>query len=81
MINLDKLVRENIKNLKPYSSARDEFQGDASVFMDANESPFNSPYNRYPDPMQRKLKDKIAEVKHVHQENIFLGMGVMSQLI
>jgi len=75
MINLDKLVRENIKNLKPYSSARDEFQGDASVFMDANESPFNSPYNRYPDPMQRKLKDKIAEVKHVHQENIFLGNG------
>jgi len=75
MINLDKLVRENIRNLKPYSSARDEFQGDASVFLDANESPFNTPYNRYPDPLQRRLKDKIAEVKHVHQENIFLGNG------
>jgi histidinol-phosphate aminotransferase len=75
MINLDKLVRENIRNLKPYSSARDEYQGDAGVFLDANESPYNTPYNRYPDPLQRRLKDKIAAVKLVHQENIFLGNG------
>jgi histidinol-phosphate aminotransferase len=75
MINLDKLLRENIKSLKPYSSARDEFFGDASVFLDANENPYNSPYNRYPDPFQRELKNKIAEIKKVHVENIFLGNG------
>jgi histidinol-phosphate aminotransferase len=75
MINLDNLVRENIKNLKPYSSARDEFQGDASVYLDANENPYNAPYNRYPDPLQRELKNKIASLKHVHAENIFLGNG------
>ena len=59
----------------PYSSARDDFQGDASVFLDANENPFNAPYNRYPDPLQRKLKDKIADIKGVKTENIFLGNG------
>ena len=75
MINLDNLVRQNIKNLKPYSSARDEFQGDASVFLDANENPFNAPYNRYPDPLQRELKEKISKIKKVHTENIFLGNG------
>jgi histidinol-phosphate aminotransferase len=75
MTSLDKLIRKNIKNLKPYSSARDEFQGDASVFLDANENPFNSPYNRYPDPLAKQLKEKLASVKHVHAENIFLGNG------
>lgn len=75
MINLDKLVRENIKAMKPYSSARGEFQGTASAFLDANENPFNDPYNRYPDPLQRQLKKKIAEIKHVPEENIFLGNG------
>lgn len=75
MINLDKLVRKNILNLKPYSSARDEFQGDASVFLDANENPFNPPYNRYPDPLQRKLKEKIAAIKKVGVDQIFLGNG------
>ena len=75
MINLDNLIRDNIKNLKPYSSARDEFQGEASVYLDANENPFNAPYNRYPDPLQRKLKDKIAALKHIHHDNIFLGNG------
>ena len=75
MTNLDKLVRENIKSLKPYSSARDEYQGAASVFLDANENPFNSPYNRYPDPLQRALKEKIAGVKHVAADHIFLGNG------
>lgn len=75
MINLDNLLRKNIKSLKPYSSARDEFQGEASVFLDANENPFNAPYNRYPDPLQQLLKEKIAGIKNVPSENIFLGNG------
>jgi len=61
--------------MKPYSSARDEFQGEASVLLDANENPFNKPFNRYPDPHQRALKDKIAELTGVQQESIFLGNG------
>jgi histidinol-phosphate aminotransferase len=61
--------------LKPYSSARDEFSGEAAVFLDANENPFNAPYNRYPDPRQKELKSKIAPVKNVPAENIFLGNG------
>ena len=52
MKDLKDLVRPNVWNMKPYSSARDEFQGNASVFLDANENPFNRPYNRYPDPLQ-----------------------------
>ena len=52
MTELSKLFRKNILSLKPYSSARDEFSGSASVFLDANENPFNYPYNRYPDPLQ-----------------------------
>ena len=75
MINLDKLVRKNIQNLKPYSSARDEYQGNAKAFLDANENPYNSPYNRYPDPIQRELKDKIAKIKGVQHDSIFLGNG------
>ncbi|HEY9123453.1 MAG TPA: histidinol-phosphate transaminase [Bacteroidales bacterium] len=75
MINLDNLLRKNIKSLKPYSSARDEFQGEASVFLDANENPFNAPYNRYPDPLQQLLKEKIAGIKNVPAGNIFLGNG------
>jgi len=74
-MNLDKLLRNNIKSLKPYSSARDEFSGEAEVFLDANENPFNAPYNRYPDPLQWMLKEKIAEIKQVAPENIFLGNG------
>jgi len=72
---MENLLRPNIKNLKPYSSARDEYTGEAAVFLDANENPFNKPYNRYPDPHQRKLKSKIAGIKHVAPENIFLGNG------
>lgn len=72
---LDELVRSNIRKLKPYSSARDEFQGEASVFLDANENPFNYPYNRYPDPLQRELKQKVAAIKGVHTENVFFGNG------
>ena len=75
MFNLDTLIRDNIKRMKPYSSARGEFQGEASVFLDANENPFNNPYNRYPDPLQRALKQKIAQLKGVPPESIFLGNG------
>ena len=58
-------VRPNIRALEPYSSARDEFKGEASVYLDANENPYNQPYNRYPDPMQWRLKERIAEIKSV----------------
>jgi len=77
--NLDNLVRENIKALTPYSSARDEFKGEARIFLDANENSFGSPltkwYNRYPDPLQWELKKKIASIKSVKPENILLGNG------
>lgn len=72
---LEKYIRKNILDLKPYSSARDEFSGEAMVFLDANENPFNEPYNRYPDPLQRKLKIRIAELKGVPPGSIFLGNG------
>ncbi len=72
---LEQLVRKNIWNLKPYSSARDEYQGDASVFLDANENPYNGPYNRYPDPLQRTVKEKIAAIKKIRPEQIMLGNG------
>ncbi|NPA37688.1 MAG: histidinol-phosphate transaminase [Chlorobi bacterium] len=72
---LKQLLRPNIASLKPYSSARDEFSGADAVFFDANENPFNAPYNRYPDPYQKKLKEKIAALKGVKPDNIFLGNG------
>lgn len=74
MIDIDKNIRPNIRNLKPYSSARDEFLGDEGIFLDANENPFGK-YNRYPDPQQKKLKQAIAQIKQVKPENIFLGNG------
>ncbi|UXE68120.1 MAG: histidinol-phosphate transaminase [Chryseotalea sp. WA131a] len=74
-LDIDSLVRKNIQRLKPYSSARDEFQGTASVFLDANENPNPSPYNRYPDPLQKELKSKLSSIKKVTPENIFLGNG------
>ncbi|GHV22145.1 histidinol-phosphate aminotransferase [Bacteroidia bacterium] len=74
-IEIEQLVRKNIKALKPYSSARDEFQGDASVFLDANENPFNTPYDRYPDPKQWELKEAIASQKSIGKEQIMLGNG------
>lgn len=74
-MEINKLLRKNITDLKPYSSARDEYTGEAMVFLDANENPFNQPYNRYPDPLQRELKEKISEVKEINPENIFLGNG------
>ncbi len=79
MFNLNEILRENIKNLTPYSSARDEFKGEASIYLDANENSYGSPltkwYNRYPDPMQWEVKDKLSRIKGVPSENIFLGNG------
>lgn len=74
-MNLEKLVRKNIWSLKPYSSARDEFKGDAEVFLDANESPFNNGLNRYPDPYQWKLKAVLSNEKNIPVKNILLGNG------
>jgi len=76
MISLEKLVRPNIWSLAPYSSARNEYAGrEARVFLDANENPYNQPFNRYPDPLQLELKAQIARVKGLPAECIFLGNG------
>jgi len=79
MFPLDQLLRENIKKLIPYSSARDEFKGEAKIFLDANENSLGSPltkwYNRYPDPLQWKVKQALAKVKGLPAEQIFLGNG------
>lgn len=76
MKSLKDLTRENIWNLAPYSCARNEFSGRvASVFLDANENPYNRPYNRYPDPLQLELKARISVVKGVDRDCIFLGNG------
>src|SRR6478735_11790929 len=77
--DLQILLRDNIKRLVPYSSARDEFKGEAKIFLDANENSFGSPltkwYNRYPDPLQWEVKKKISTVKTIAPENILLGNG------
>lgn len=77
--DLDTLVRENIRNLKPYSSARSEFTGSADLFLDANENSFGSPagftYNRYPDPMQSVLKARLSELEGIDPSKIFVGNG------
>ena len=70
-----KLVRKNILDMKPYASARDEFKGEAEIFLDANENPYPSPYNRYPDPLQWKIKNKLVPIKNVQPGQIFLGNG------
>ena len=76
MKTLQELVRENIWHLAPYSSARSEFFGhEAHIFLDANENPYNKPFNRYPDPLQIELKAALSKVKQVPAENIFLGNG------
>lgn len=74
MINIKNLVRQNIQNLTAYSSARDEYKGSDGIFLDANENPFGEE-NRYPDPYQRVLKQKISAFKSVKTENIFLSNG------
>jgi histidinol-phosphate aminotransferase len=77
--DINQIIRTNIKNLKPYSSARDEFKGEASVYLDANENAFGSPlpqaFHRYPDPMQYAVKMRLSEIKGVPARNIFLGNG------
>lgn len=77
--NLQSILRDNIKTLIPYSSARDDFKGTASILLDANENSFGSPlddtYNRYPDPLQVSLKEKISKIKGVPSKNMFLGNG------
>ena len=76
MKSLQELTRKNIWSLAPYSSARNEYAGrEARVFLDANENPYNQPFNRYPDPLQLELKDVLSKVKGVPAENIFLGNG------
>jgi len=79
MFDINNIIRQNIKTLKPYSSARDEYQGEASVYLDANENSFGSPleqsYNRYPDPLQFEVKKRLSEIKGVPPKHIFLGNG------
>jgi len=74
MNDIDKLVRKNVRDLIPYSCARDEFQGKGGIFLDANENPYGN-LNRYPDPYQRELKSAISKLKGIPEENIFLGNG------
>jgi len=73
--DIDRYVRENILKLSPYSTARDEMSGKPEVFIDANESPFENNYNRYPDPHQKELKAKLSKIKGLPTENIFIGNG------
>lgn len=75
MIGIDQLVRKNIRELQAYSCARDEYRGERAVFLDANENPYDTGYNRYPDPHQRELKAEIAILKKVAVENMVLGNG------
>lgn len=73
--NISGLVRDNIRSLCPYSTARDEYKGKIGIFLDANESPYDSGYNRYPDPRQEAIKAKLSRIKAMPAENIFLGNG------
>lgn len=75
MMELEKLIRKNIRELQPYSCARDEYNGKSAIFLDANENPWETGYNRYPDPYQRELKQVLSELKEVPVENILLGNG------
>lgn len=79
MVEIQNLLRDNIRNLKPYSSARDEYTGEVGIFLDANENSYGSipegKLNRYPDPHHRKLRKKLSEIKNINSENIFIGNG------
>src|ERR1043165_4911669 len=79
MFELNKILRENIRQLVPYSSARDEYKGREGIFLDANENSYGSPlpenFNRYPDPMQVLVKEKIGKLKNVDPAEIFIGNG------
>jgi histidinol-phosphate aminotransferase len=74
-LNLSTLIRPHLKGMVPYSSARDDFKGQASVYLDANENPFENGLNRYPDPHQAELKKKLSQIKHIPTSNIFIGNG------
>lgn len=74
-MKIENLVRRNIASLAPYSTARDEYQGDLGIYLDANENPYDNGYNRYPDPYQRKLKERISQIKGVDAQRIFIGNG------
>ena len=74
-MEIKELLRDNILRLAPYSCARDEFKGEASVYLDANESPYNNGTNRYPDPLQAEVKTLLAPIKKVRPSQIFLGNG------
>ena len=74
-MNIESLIRQDLKGMKAYSSARDEFEGAASIFLDANENPNNNGVNRYPDPLQSSLKNRIRQWKKVSSDKIFLGNG------
>ncbi len=74
-INIEALTRDNVRRLTPYSSARDEFTGAEGVFLDANENPFPSKVNRYPDPQQRELKSKFADLRGVRKDQLIIGNG------
>ena len=73
--NVMRLVRENIRNLAPYSTARDEYKGGIGVFLDANENPYNNGYNRYPDPRQTTLKELLSQIKGIAPQSMFIGNG------
>lgn len=73
--NVMRLVRENIRTLAPYSTARDEYKGDIGVFLDANENPYNNGYNRYPDPRQSTLKELLSQIKSIAPQSMFIGNG------
>ena len=75
MFNINQITRKNIRELIPYSSARDEFQGTANIYLDANENPYDTDLNRYPDPYQRKLKVALAKLKNIDKSLVFIGNG------
>ncbi len=75
MKKAEDLIRPNIKNLAPYSTARDEYQGELGIYIDANENPYDNGVNRYPDPYQKELKKRVGEIKGVEPKNIFIGNG------
>ena len=74
-MDIRELLRENIRTLAPYSTARDQYQGELGIYLDANENPYDNNYNRYPDPHQKNLKRRLAEIKGVPVEKIFIGNG------
>lgn len=75
MFNINQITRKNIRELTPYSSAREEFQGAAQIFLDANENPYETEVNRYPDPQQKALKKVLSDLKGLNQNQIFIGNG------